>query len=64
MARFYKSYPPIPDLTLKENAHPTAYTLRVSLGPYIYDQPELEATLGPCEDRPLHTYADGDVYLG
>ena len=59
-----KTYRTIPTTLLKEKVSSPAYNLRITLGDFVFDKPQFEATLGPCEDRPIYTSSTGNIYLG
>lgn len=52
-ARENPFYPKISDDKLKKEVPKRAFEQYKKLGEFFYDQPEFEASLGLCEDRPL-----------
>ena len=65
LAVFNKNcYHTMPVNLLKERTTETAFALRMKVGEFLYDQPEYEESLGPCDDRPLYNHSNGNVYLG
>ena len=58
------TYRSVHSSVLKEKLREAAFKLRMKEGDFVYDRPEIEAGLGPCEDKPVHTDMDGHIYLG
>ena len=54
----------IPEDLLKEKVSDDAFTKRMNDGDFVYDQIQYEMSLGPCEDRPIHNFLNGTIYLG
>jgi len=58
------SFKALPDGLLSKHASEKAYFNYVKEGPFVFDNFEVEATLGPCTDCELEKSQDGSSYQG